>query len=112
MNIATTRNLTDSALAYLVARPGEQFDTQHIADFFECHVTTMRKVLNRLVNKQEIMAKKAGKTHYWFDQAKKAPKAEPRSSQITHKVYALPAVLAERGREIQSSWEAFPSRHI
>lgn len=111
MNIATTRNLTDSALAYLTARPGEEFDVQHMTDFFECHITTMRDCLNKLVDKQVILKKKTNKTRYWFDATAQPVKAiaEPRRSPITHKTYALPAVLAERGREIQSDREAFPS---
>jgi hypothetical protein len=113
MNIATTRNLTDSALAYLVARPGEKFGVQQMADFFRCHETTMRIALNKLVWKKDIRSERAGNAvSYWFEQVAKQARAEPRRSPITHKVYALPAVLAERVREIQSDRAAFPSRHI
>ena len=113
MSITTTRSLTDSALAYLLARPGEQFGVQHMADFFGCHETTMRIALNKLVWKKEVKGERRGSAvFYQFEQVAKSIKAEPRQSPITHKVYALPAVLAERGREIQSDRAAFPSRHI
>lgn len=111
MNIATTRNLTNSALAYLSARPGEQFQASQIADFYGCHVTTMRGVLIRLNVRGELRSKTVKRTvFYWFEP--KSATAAPRPSPITHKTYALPAVLAERGREIQSDRAAFPSRHI
>lgn len=111
MNIATTRNLTDSALAYLVARPGEKFQAQHLAKFYGCHVTTMRGTLIRLNVRGELRAKTVKRTvFYWFEP--KSAVAASRQSPITHKVYALPAVMAERGREIQSDRAAFPSRHV
>lgn len=114
MNITTTRNLSSSALAYLTARPGEQFDVQHMTDFFECHITTMRDVLNKLVDKQVIVKKKTSKTRYWFDATAKPVKAiaAPRQSQITHKTYALPAVLAEREKGLSEHRATFQSRHI
>jgi hypothetical protein len=100
-------------LAYLAARPGERFSVQYIADFFACHETTMRKVLNKLVWKKEIKGEKVKHgVLYSFERVEKIQKAEPRRSPITHKTYSLPAVLAERGREIQSDRAAFPSRHI
>lgn len=108
-----SRNLSDSALAYLAARPREKFGVQQMADFFGCHETTMRIALNKLVWKKEIRSERQkNAVFYWFEQVAKQTKAEPRQSPITHKVYALPAVLSERGREIQSDRATFPSRHI
>jgi DNA-binding transcriptional regulator PaaX len=113
MSIATTRNLTDSALAYLAARPGEKFGVQQMADFFGCHETTMRIALNKLVWKKEIRSERQrNAVFYWFEQVAKPTKTEPRRSPITHKVYALPAVMAERGRDLSEHRATFQSRHI
>lgn len=111
-----SRNLSNNALAYLAARPGEKFQVKHLAELFNCHATTMRDALKKLVYRQEIKSEMVGSMAlYSFEQAPKkaAPVvAEPRQSPITHKSYALPAVLAERGRELAEYRAACPSKHI
>lgn len=109
--LATTRNLSDNALAYLQARPGEKFENADIARFLGAEPKFLRPILGKLSDAGKIRDVVYGKRRKYFA-PEMAEKAMPRPSPITHKTYALPAVMAERGREIQSDRAAFPSRHI
>jgi hypothetical protein len=109
--LASTRNLSDNALAYLQARPGKEFENADIAHYFAADPKVLRPLLGKLADAGKINEVVRGKRRKYFVR-KLAPAAEPRQPRITHKVYALPAVMAERGREIQSDRAAFPSRHI
>ena len=111
MSIPTTRNLTDSALAYLLARPGERFKVTELAQFFGCGEDTMRSKLVDLRIQGKISAKKDGHAMVYWAESKGAI-AGPRQSPIKHKAYALPSALAERVREVQEHRAANPSKHI
>lgn len=106
--LASTRNLSDNALAYLQARPGKEFENADIAHYFNADPRVLRPLLGKLADAGKISEIVRGKRRKYFFR-EMAPAAVPRQSPITHKVYVLPAVLAERGREIAAHRERNPS---